>query len=106
MKDGSYVEMLLFKRKPASENMGKKKRSNLSLGSTCCGLCLSQVQPAVDAEPVGGEASLYWTFRVGDLPLVNLGILGVLKPFSRILRSDCIAHRGTASAEAAKRKWL
>lgn len=50
-KDGLYVETLLFGRKPGSEN--------LSLGSACCGLCLSQGQPAVDAEPVGGEASLY-----------------------------------------------
>ena len=31
------------------------------MDSACCGLCLPQVQPAVDAEPAGGEVSLYLT---------------------------------------------
>lgn len=85
----------------------KKKRSNLSLGSTCCGLCLSQVQPAVDAEPVGEEASLYWTFSCRGLAISESWYPRCPETIpSWILRSDCIAHRGTASAEAAKRKWL
>ena len=98
-KDGLYVETLLFGRKPASEN--------LSLGSACCGLCLSQGQPAVDAEPVGGEASLYRTISCRGLAICESwypGCPGTIP--SWILKSDCMAHRDTASAEAAKKKWL
>ena len=85
----------------------KKKRSNLSLGSTCCELCLLQVQPAVDAEPVGGEASLYWTFSCRGLAISESWYPRCPETIpSWILRSDCTVHRGTASAEAAKRKWL
>lgn len=63
------------------ENMGKKKKEQPKFGLHMLWALLSQVQPAVDVEPVGEEASLYWTFSCRDLPLVNLGILGVLKPF-------------------------
>lgn len=76
--------------------MGKKKRSNLSLGSTCCGLCLSQVQPAVDAEPVG-EKPLYWTFSCRGLAISESWYPRCPETIpSWILGGDCIAHRGTA----------
>ena len=77
------------------------------MDSACCGLCLPQVQPAVDAEPAGGEVSLYWTISYRRLAICESWYPrgpGTIPPW--ILRGGCIAHRGTVSAEAAKKKWL
>ena len=77
------------------------------MDSACCGLCLPQVQPAVDAEPAGGEVSLYWTISYRGLAICESWYPrgpGTIPPW--ILRGSCIAHRGTVSAEAAKKKWL
>lgn len=85
---------------------GKKKRSNSVWVPHAVGSA-SQVQPAVDAELVGEEASLYWTFSCRGLAISESWYPRCPETIPLMdTKSDCIAHRGTASAEAAKRKWL